>query len=78
MALKPCEMRVLYISVIMMCQFYEILSCLSISKCLKVLKTQHIYFSSWIPLLIPTSPSPEVFIPLHSAVLQIECPPYTR
>lgn len=44
MALKTCEMRVLYISVIMMCQFYEILSCLSISKCLKVLKTQYISF----------------------------------
>lgn len=44
MALKTHEMRVLYISVIMMCQFYEILSCLSISKCLKVLKTQYIPF----------------------------------
>lgn len=44
MALKTREMRVLCISVIMTCQFYEILSCLSISKCLKVLKTQYISF----------------------------------
>lgn len=80
MALKTHEMRVLYISVIMMCQFYEILSCLSISKCLKVLKTQYIpiFFLDTFTSLIPTSPSLEVFIPLHSAVLQIECPSYTR
>lgn len=44
MAFKTCEMRVLYISVIMMCQFYEILSCLSITKCSKVLKTQYMPF----------------------------------
>lgn len=78
MALKTCEMRVLYISVIMMGQFDEILSCPSISKCLKVLKKHILHFSSCILLLIPTSPSPEVFIPLHFAVLHIEHPSLTK
>lgn len=78
MTLKICEMRVSHISVIMMCQFNEILSCLSISKCFKVLKRQYILFSFLDTFTNPYFSLSEVFIPLHSAVLHIECPSHTR
>lgn len=80
MALKTCEMRVLYISVIMMCQFYGILSCLSVSKCLKVLKTQYIAFfflNTFTNLYFSLSWSVYLSI-LHSAAIHIECPSHTR